>query len=140
MCVGGVWALRHDAHPRVTALLRLLAPANRAAVDRGMRLVQLIFFAWLIGPAYRLTVTSAAEQLPASGLSGAAISIILPIALVLMSAGLVHAMYLDGARVWRDRRALVWSIGSAALALASVWVPLAAGAAPLAVLVSGFLV
>ena len=81
MCIGGIAALRHASHPRVTALVRLLAGPRRAAVDRGLRLVLLLFFLGLVGPSYRLTIASAAERLPASGLSGAAISIVLPISL-----------------------------------------------------------
>ena len=74
MCIGGIAALRHASHPRVTALVRLLPGPRRAAVDRGLRLVLLGFFLGLVVPAYRLTVASAGERLPASGLSGAAIS------------------------------------------------------------------
>src|SRR4051812_26879943 len=79
MCVGGVSALRHRQHPRVTALLRLLPEQRRDAVDRGLRLVLLAFFLVLVVPAWHLTVASAGEQLPASGLSGATISVILPV-------------------------------------------------------------
>ncbi len=86
MCVGGIAALKHAQHPRVTALVRLLSEPRRQAVDRGLRLVLLTFFACLIVPAYHLTVSSAGESLPASGISGAWISVILPVALVLMSA------------------------------------------------------
>ena len=31
MCVGGILALRHAQHPRVTAVVRLLSPVHRAA-------------------------------------------------------------------------------------------------------------
>ena len=75
MCVGGIRALQHAEHPRVTALVRRLAPARQAAVERGLRLVLLGFFACLVVPAWRLTVASAGERLPASGLSGAWISL-----------------------------------------------------------------
>ncbi len=139
MCVGGVAALRHSQHPRVTAAVRLLSPVRRAAVDRGLALVLVLFFLALVSPSYRLTVASAGEQLPASGLSGAAISVILPIALVLMSIVLVDRLRRDGMHVWRDRTSLTWSLGAAVVALASVLAPLVAGAAPLVVLVSGFL-
>jgi C4-dicarboxylate transporter DctM subunit len=139
MCVGGIAALRHSQHPRVTAAVRLLSPTRRAAVDRGLALVLVLFFLALVSPSYRLTVASAGEQLPASGLSGAAISVILPIALLLMSAVLVDRLRRDGINVWRDRTSVAWSVGAAVLALASVLVPLVAGAAPLVVLVSGFL-
>ncbi len=140
MCVGGVAAVRHAQHPRVTALVRLFADARRAAIDRGLRLVLLGFFLALVVPAWRLTVASAGERLPASGLSGAAISGVLPVALLLMAAVLVQQLRADGVAVWRDRTVLLWSLGAAGLAIASVMIPLVAGAAPLAVLVSGFLV
>jgi tripartite ATP-independent transporter DctM subunit len=136
MCVGGIWALRHHHHPRVTAVIRLLSPSRRVAVDRGMRLVLLGFLLCLVVPSYRLTLSSAAERLPASGVSGAAISAVLPISLLLMAAVLVQQVVQDGLGVWRDRSSLKWS---ACAAIASVLVPLLAGAAPLAVLVSGFL-
>jgi tripartite ATP-independent transporter DctM subunit len=139
MCVGGIWALRHGQHPRVTVLLRLVSPPHRLAIDRGMRLVLLGFFLLLLDPAYRLTLASAGERLPASGLSGAAISGILPVSLLLMSAALVQQFRTEGLAVWRDRSSLAWSLGAAALAIASVLVPLLADAAPLLVLVSGFL-
>jgi C4-dicarboxylate transporter DctM subunit len=140
MCAGGISALRHALHPRVTALVRLLPQPRRLAVERGVRLVLLVFFICLILPAWRLTVASAAERLPASGLSGAWISAVLPAALLLMAAVLVQQLCTDGPRVWRDRSTLGWSLGAAAIVLASVLVPLAAGAAPLVVLVVGFLV
>ena len=140
MCVGGIRALRHSEHPRVTALVRLLSGPRRDAVDRGMRLVLLAFLLCLVGPACRLTLASAAEQLPASGLSGAWISAVLPAALLLMSAGLVQQLRKDGLGVWRDHSSFAWSLGAAGLAIASVLAPLLAGAAPLLVLVIGFLV
>ena len=140
MCAGGILALRHGQHPRVTALVRLFSDARRAAIDRGLRLVLLAFFLLLIVPAWRLTVASAGERLPASGLSGATISAVLPAALLLMSAVLVQQLRRDGVAVWRDRESLSWSAGTAGLAVASVMVPLLSGAAPLAVLIAGFLV
>lgn len=139
MCVGGIWALQHGQHPRVTALVRLLPPARRLAIDRGMRVVLLVFFLSLLGPAVRLTITSAAERLPASGVSGAAISAVLPVSLLLMSLVLVQQLRAEGLRVWRDRSSLVWTVGAVVVALGSVLVPLLADAAPLVVLVSGFL-
>jgi tripartite ATP-independent transporter DctM subunit len=57
-----------------------------------------------------------------------------------MSAVLVQQVRNDGLAVWRDRSSLAWSLGGAGLVLASVLVPLLAGAPPLAVLVTGFLV
>ena len=140
MCAGGISALLHGQHPRVTALIRLLSAPRRAAVDRGLRLVLLVFFACLIVPAWRLTVTSAAERLPASGLSGAAISAVLPVALLLMCAVVIWQLREGGASVWRDRSSVTWSLAAAGIAVASVLAPLLAGAAPLAVLVTGFLV
>ena len=140
MCVGGIAALRHGQHPRVTALVRLLTDEHRRAVDRGLRLVLLAFFLCLIVPSWKLTVTSAAEQLPASGLSGAAISAVLPACLLLMCAVLVQQLYEEGLGAWRDRSSLTWSAGAAGVAIASVLVPLLADAPPLVVLVTGFLV
>ena len=140
MCVGGIAALRHAQHPRVTALVRLLSESRRQAVDRGLRLVLLAFFGFLIVPAYHLTVSSAGESLPASGISGAWISLILPVALVLMSAVVVQQLHREGFTPWRERSSLTWSLGTAAVAIASVLIPLLAGAAPLVVLVIGFLV
>ncbi len=140
MCAGGIAALRTAQHPRVTALVRLLSRPRRDAVDRGLRLVMLGFFLCLVVPAYRLTVASIGERLPASGVSGAAISVMLPVALILMSAVLVQQLVRDGMGVWRHRSSLVWSLGAAGLVLASVLVPLVAGAEPLLVLILGFLV
>ena len=79
MCVGGIRALQDAEHPRVTALVRRLTPERRAAVERGLRLVLLVFFLCLLVPAWRLVVSSAGERLPASGLSGASISLMLPV-------------------------------------------------------------
>jgi tripartite ATP-independent transporter DctM subunit len=140
MCAGGVAALRHAQHPRVTALVRLLDEPRRAAVDRGLQIVLLALFAGLIAPAWQLTVASAAERLPASDISGAWISAVFPAALLLMAAVIVHQIWRDGLGPWRDRTSLMWSLGTAALIVASVLIPLVAGAAPLAVLVIGFLV
>jgi tripartite ATP-independent transporter DctM subunit len=97
------------------------------------------FFLALVVPAYRLTTASVGERLPASGLSGAWISALLPIALVLMSLVLVEQFRRDGLDAWRDRPAVAWSLGAAGVAIASVLIPLVAGAAPLVVLVVGFL-
>ena len=140
MCVGGIAALRHAQHPRVTALVRLLSRSRRLAVDRGLRLVLIVFFLGLVPPAYRLTASSAGEVLPASGLSGAAISIVLPVCLVLMAAILILQFRNESYRLWQDRTSISWSLGTAAVAIASVLVPLLGGAAPLLVLVIGFLV
>lgn len=140
MCAGGIWALRHGRHPRVTALVRRFTPSRRNAIDRGLRLVLAGFFLCLVVPAWRLTLASAGERLPASGLSGAAISAVLPAALLLMLAVIVQQFRSDGFLVCRDRSSLTWSLGAAGLAIASVLVPLLADAAPLVVLVVGFLV
>ncbi len=140
MSVGGIAALADGRHPRVTALLRLLPAPAQDGVDRGLRLVLLVFLAGLILPAWRLTVASAGEELPASGLSGAAISGVLPVALALMVLTLAAALGRDGLAVWRDRTGQVWALGAAGAAIASVMLPLAAGAAPIVILISGFLV
>jgi tripartite ATP-independent transporter DctM subunit len=57
-----------------------------------------------------------------------------------MSAVLVQQLRNEGADVWRDRASLLWSLGAAGLAVLSVLLPLVVGAAPLVVLVTGFLV
>ena len=139
MCAGGVAALANGQHPRVTAVVRLLTPARREAVDRGLRLVLLLLFVGLIPPSWRLTVTSAAERLPASGVSGAAISAVLPVSLVLMSIVVLQQLRAAGERAWHDRSQLAWSAGAAGLVIASVLVPLLANAPPLLVLIAGFL-
>jgi tripartite ATP-independent transporter DctM subunit len=87
-------------------------------------------------PAWRLTVSSAGERLPASGLSGAWMSLVLPVALVAMSIVLVQKLREQS----RAALPLGWTLGSAGLVIASVLVPLLMDAAPLAVLVIGFLV
>jgi tripartite ATP-independent transporter DctM subunit len=140
MCVGGIRALQLALHPRVTALIRLLSEPRRAAVDQGMRLVLLAFLLLLVLPAGRLTIASRSEHLPASGLSGAWISVILPVSLVLMAAVLVQQIRQGGLGVRLGGDRLRFALGAPALALASVLVPLLAGAAPLLVLVIGFVV
>ena len=140
MCVGGISALRDGQHPRVTALVRLFSDTRRAAIDRGLRLVLLGFLLLLVVPAWRLTVASAGEQLPASGLSGAAISAVLPFALLMMSAVILQQLRREGTGVWRNPESAAWSAGAAGLAIASVLVPLVAGASPIVVLIAGFLV
>ena len=140
MCVGGIHALAHGEHPRVTALVRRLSERRRRAVDRGLRLVLLALFAVLVGPSWQLTVSSAAEILPASGVSGAWLSLVLPASLVLMSGVGLRELWREGLAPWRDRESLQWALGTAGAVVASVIVPLAAGAPPLAVLIIGFLV
>jgi C4-dicarboxylate transporter DctM subunit len=135
MCVGGIRALADSEHPRVTALVRRLSADQRAAVDRGLCAVLLAFFACLLVPAWRLTLTSAAETLPASGLSGAWLHAVLPVALVVMCAVLVRQLWSG-----HPGATLGWSLGAAGVVVASVLVPLVADAAPLLVLVVGFLV
>ena len=115
MSIGGISALRHAQHPRVTALLRLFPDGRRAAVEQGLRLVLLAFFLSLVVPAWHLTVASAGERLPASGLSGAAISGVLPVALLLMSAVVVQQLRRDGFAAWQDRTSLLWALGAAGL-------------------------
>jgi C4-dicarboxylate transporter DctM subunit len=139
MCAGGIAALRRGQHPRVTALTRRLSEPRRLAVERGLKLVLVALLVALVGPALRLTVASVPEELPASGLSGAWITAVLPLALVLMTLELVGELRRDGLAAWRDRSSIAWSLGAAGAVVASVAVPLAAGAAPLAVLVIGFL-
>jgi tripartite ATP-independent transporter DctM subunit len=139
MCAGGVVALRGAQHPRVTALVRLLGAERRAAVDRGLRLVLLVLFLALIVPSIRLTISSLDERLPASGISGAWMSAVLPVALVLMSGAIAQQFRDEGLAPWRTRSLLAWSLGAAGIVLASVLMPLVAGAAPLVVLVTGFL-
>lgn len=139
MCVGGIAALKHAQHPRVTALVRLFSEHHRHAIDRGLRIVLLLFFVALIVPASRLTIASIGERLPASGISGAWISALLPVALLLMSAVLIDQLWHEGVGAWRSRSALSWSLGAAGIVIASVLIPLVAGAAPIVVLVSGFL-
>ena len=139
MCAGGVVALRGAQHPRVTALVRLLSAERRAAVDRGLRLVLLMLFMSLVAPSVRLTISSMDERLPASGISGAWMSLVLPVALLLMSGAIAQQFRDEGLAPWRDRRLAAWSLGAAGVVLASVLIPLVAGAAPLVVLVTGFL-
>lgn len=139
MCIGGVFALRHSLHPRVTALTRLFAEPHRLAIDRGLRLVLVGLFLSLLHPSWRLTVASIPEVLPASGLSGATMSVALPVSLVLMTFVLVEQIVDDGWAVWRSRSDMLWSAGAMCVTLASVGVPILLGAPPLAVLVAGFL-
>jgi tripartite ATP-independent transporter DctM subunit len=140
MCAGGISALRDGQHPRVTALVRLFSDSRRVAIDRGLRLVLLGFLLLLVVPAWRLTLASAGERLPASGLSGATISVVLPVALLMMSVVLLQQFRRDGLGVWRNRESLTWSTGAAGFAIASVLLPLVSGASPIVVLITGFLV
>ncbi len=79
----------------------------------------LAFFVSLIVPAYHLTVSSAGEVLPASGISGAWISGILPVSLLLMSAIVVQQLYDDGVgRRGAMRTSVAWSLGTAGVAIA----------------------
>ena len=139
MCAGGVLALKHAHHPRVTAVLRLFPEPGRRAIDRGLRLVLIGLFLSLLPPSWRLTIASIPEQLPASGLSGATMSIVLPVALVLMTVVLVEQVVRDGWRVWCDRSGLLWSAAAIGVTIASVGIPIVLGAPPLVVLVLGFL-
>ena len=139
MCTGGVVGLRQAQHPRVTAFTRRLRPTHRAHVERGLRLVLLGLFGLLLGPAWRLMVASTSETLPASGLPGTAMTMMLPAALVLMMGAVGRQLIDEGAAVWRDHSAVAWSVGAAAVTIASVAVPIVLGAPPLAILVLGFL-
>jgi tripartite ATP-independent transporter DctM subunit len=139
MCVGGIRALQQAEHPRVTALVRLLSERRQAAVEQGMRLVMLAFLLCLVVPGLRLTLANLAERLPASGLSGATISAVFPASLLLMAAVLVSQLRRDAAEQWHGPR-LPWSLGVVGIVLASVLVPLLSDAAPLLVLLIGFVV
>jgi C4-dicarboxylate transporter DctM subunit len=139
MCVGGVVAVRLGQHPRVTAVTRLLSAPHRLAVDRGLRLVLMGLFLSLLWPAWRLTSASLGERLPASGLSGAVMSGVLPVALLLMIVVLAEQVVEEGWKVWRSREDAAWSLGAAAVTIASVGVPILIGAPPLVILVFGFL-
>ena len=115
MCAGGVVALRHGQHPRVTALVRRLPPSRRAAVDRGLRLVLIGLLLWrssAVHPADR--AERRANVLPASGLSGAWISAVLPVALLADDARARWSSFArEGLRVWRDGASFIWSLGAA---------------------------
>jgi tripartite ATP-independent transporter DctM subunit len=140
MCLGGILALRQGQHPRVTAVTRRFEVAKRQAMDRGLRIVLVGLFASLLWPSWRLTLSSASETLPASGLSGAVITAVLPASLGLMILALVEEFMRDGLAPWRSRQAVSWSLGAAGAALLSVGAPMLMGAPPLVSLVSGFLV
>lgn len=140
MCVGGVLALLRGQHPRVTAVTRRFSEDHRRAMDRGLRLVLIGLFVSLLEPAMRLTLSSASETLPASGLPGTAITAVLPASLLLMALTLVEELVRDGLSVWQRGEWVRWSAGAAGLAVAAVGVPMLLGAPPLVSLVSGFLV
>lgn len=139
MCAGGIAALRRGQHPRITAFIRRLPESRRLAVERGLRLVLMAFLLALVRPSVRLTMQSAVEVLPTSGLSGAWITAVLPVALLLMAVELARELHADGLAVWRHGTSFMWSAGAAGVIVASVAIPLAVGMTPLAVLVSGFL-
>lgn len=139
MCVGGVMALKHAQHPRVTAVTRLLSLPRQLAVDRGLRVVLLVLFVSLLEPAWRLTVASIPEVLPASELSGAWMSGVFPVSLLLMTFVLAEQIHHDGWAVWRNTSDLLWSLGAAGCTVAAVGLPIALGAPPLVILILGFL-
>ena len=139
MCVGGIAGLRQGQHPRVTALVRRLRPTRRAALDQGLRLVLMVFFLALAWPAYRLTVASAGESLPASGISGAWIAALLPLSLALMAGVLVHQLWRDGPAAFATPATKRWAMLGAGSVVASVLLPILFDAAPLVVLIVGFL-
>ena len=140
MCVGGISALRHGQHPRVTALVRLFSAARRAAIDRGLRLVLLGF---LLLPRRPGVATDCRER----GRTAAGERALRRDDLRRAAGRPAHdvggapaAVPRDGTGVWRDRDIARLVRGAAGLAIASVLVPLVAGASPLVVLVTGFLV
>ncbi len=139
MCVGGIAGLRQGQHPRVTALVRRLKPTSRVALDQGLRLVLMVFFLALAWPAYRLTVASAGESLPASGISGAWIAALLPLSLTLMAGVLIHQLWRDGRATFAAPATKRWAILGAGTVVASVLLPILFDAAPLVVLIVGFL-
>ena len=57
-----------------------------------------------------------------------------------MSVVVLQQLHADGLGPWRDRSSLAWSLGTAGVVITSVLIPLVAGAAPLVVLIIGFLV
>jgi C4-dicarboxylate transporter DctM subunit len=63
----------------------------------------------------------------------------LPVSLLLMTWALLDECRRDGVGVWLERQSLPWSLGTALVVLASVGIPLVAGAAPVVILVCGFL-
>ena len=84
-----VIAARNPVH---SVLFLILAFFNAAAL-----------FVALIGPSWTLTRASAAELLPASGLSGVWITAILPVSLALMALEVLRALWQDGVAPWRER-------------------------------------
>jgi tripartite ATP-independent transporter DctM subunit len=139
MCVGGVLALKHAQHPRVTAVIRLFSERHQLAIDRGLRLVLIVLFLSMLEPAWRLTVASIPEVLPASEISGAWMSVVFPVSLLLMTVVLVEQVWREGWTVWRDTSDLLWSLSAAGVTIGAVGLPVALGAPPLIVLVLGFL-
>ena len=104
------------------------APGAAGAVRRADRTVR------------TLTRASAAELLPASGLSGVWITAILPVALALMSLEVIRELWREGLTPWRARTSVAWALGTTGVIVGSVLLPLLAGVSPLLVLVIGFLV
>lgn len=139
MLFGGVVALRRGEHTRVTALVRLLAPDVRAAVDAGVKAVLVLFLLVLGYQSWRLTLDSAGELLPASQLSGALVNAPMPLALALMVLLLLQELRHSGAAL-RGPRGLAGAAGAALLTLAAVALPLLLGAPPIVTLVLGFVV
>ena len=102
MCVGGIAALRHGQHPRVTALLRLLRVPRRAGrgpwtAARAARIFPLPDRAG-VGVTWR----APASACPPAASLAPAISAVLPVALLLMSAVSLQQIRADGLAVWRD--------------------------------------
>ena len=99
----------------------------------------MVFFLALAWPAYRLTVASAGESLPASGISGAWIAALLPLSLALMAGVLVHQLWRDGPAAFATPATKRWAMLGAGSVVASVLLPILFDAAPLVVLIVGFL-
>ncbi len=140
MLCGGVVALHRGEHTRITALVRLLRPDRRAALEVGIKLVLIGFLGVLGYQSLILTLETRAELLPASQISSAVVNAGLPLAIVLMIAVLVQELIRDAPPVLRAPGPLGVAVGGALAALASVALPLLAGAPPIVTLVLGFIV
>jgi tripartite ATP-independent transporter DctM subunit len=140
MLFGGVVALRRGEHTRVTALIRLLPPDVRAAVDVGIKAVLAVFLVVLGYQSLLLTADTVGEQLPASRLSGALVNAPMPLTIGLMVVLLAQEFAQRGLAVLRTPRGWGAAGAAALLALASVALPQLVGAPPIVVLVLGFVV
>jgi len=140
MLFGGVVALRRGEHTRVTALIRLLPPDVRAAVDVGIKAVLAVFLVVLGYQSLLLTADTVGEQLPASQLSGALVHAPMPLTIGLMVVLLAQEFVQKGLAVLRTPRGWGAAGAAALLALGSVALPQLVGAPPIVVLVLGFVV